>query len=41
VLTSKKNILVHAGTVLVLEVKNIPRSFWRRATARRPHGLPG
>ena len=27
VLTSKKNILFHAGTVLVLEVKNIPRSF--------------
>jgi hypothetical protein len=27
VLTSKKDILFHAGTVLVLEVKNIPRSF--------------
>jgi hypothetical protein len=27
VLTSKKNILFHAGTVLVLEVKDIPRSF--------------
>jgi len=27
VLTSNKNILFHAETVLVLEVKNIPRSF--------------
>jgi hypothetical protein len=27
VLTSKKNFLFHAGTVLVLEVKNLPRSF--------------
>jgi hypothetical protein len=27
VLTSKKNMQFHAGTVLVLEVKNIPRSF--------------
>jgi hypothetical protein len=27
VLTSKKNILFDAGTVLVLELKNIPRSF--------------